>query len=60
MNGMKIIALQKWELEELKMLRKSRSEILEDFKAQVAAGKILVGVGAGAWIIVTILNLFKG
>ena len=32
------------------MLRKSRSEILEDFKAQVAQGKILVGVGAGTGI----------
>ena len=29
------------------MLRKSREEILKDFKAQVAQGKILVGVGAG-------------
>ena len=27
------------------MLRKSREEILKDFKAQVAQGKILVGVG---------------
>ena len=26
------------------MLRKSREEILKDFKAQVAQGKILVGV----------------
>ena len=29
------------------MLRKTRSEIMDDFKAQVAQGKILVGVGAG-------------
>ena len=29
------------------MLRKSREEILKDFKAQIAQGKILVGVGAG-------------
>ena len=28
------------------MLRKTRSEIMDDFKAQVAQGKILVGVGA--------------
>lgn len=32
------------------MLRKTRSEILDDFRAQVAAGKILVGVGAGTGI----------
>ena len=32
------------------MLRKSREEILKDFKAQVAQGKILVGVGAGTGI----------
>lgn len=32
------------------MLRKSRSEILADFRAQIAAGKILVGVGAGTGI----------
>ena len=32
------------------MLRKTRSEILADFKAQVAQGKILVGVGAGTGI----------
>lgn len=32
------------------MLYKSRKEILADFKAQVAAGKILVGVGAGTGI----------
>ena len=32
------------------MLYKSRKEILSDFKAQVAAGKILVGVGAGTGI----------
>ncbi|HBR01050.1 MAG TPA: hypothetical protein DEG09_08450 [Marinilabiliaceae bacterium] len=32
------------------MLYKSRKEILADFKAQVAEGKILVGVGAGTGI----------
>lgn len=32
------------------MLYKSRNEIMSDFKAQVAAGKILVGVGAGTGI----------
>ena len=32
------------------MLRKERSEILEDFKSQVKQGKILVGVGAGTGI----------
>ena len=32
------------------MLRKSRSEILADFKEQVKQGKILVGVGAGTGI----------
>ena len=32
------------------MLRKSRSEILDDFRAQIAQGKILVGVGAGTGI----------
>lgn len=32
------------------MLRKSRSEILKDFREQVAQGKILVGVGAGTGI----------
>ena len=32
------------------MLRKTRSEIMDDFKAQVAQGKILVGVGAGTGI----------
>ncbi|MCF2707467.1 phosphoenolpyruvate hydrolase family protein [Arcanobacterium haemolyticum] len=32
------------------MLRKNRSEILADFKAQTEAGKILVGVGAGTGI----------
>ncbi|MCR5576625.1 MAG: phosphoenolpyruvate hydrolase family protein [Oscillospiraceae bacterium] len=32
------------------MLRKSRSEILADFRAQIAQGKILVGVGAGTGI----------
>ena len=32
------------------MLRKSREEILKDFKAQIAQGKILVGVGAGTGI----------
>ena len=32
------------------MLYKSRAEIIADFKAQVAQGKILVGVGAGTGI----------
>ena len=32
------------------MLRKSRQEILQDFKNQVKEGKILVGVGAGTGI----------
>lgn len=32
------------------MLYKSRKEILADFKAQVASGRILVGVGAGTGI----------
>lgn len=32
------------------MLRKSRSEILKDFREQIAQGKILVGVGAGTGI----------
>ena len=32
------------------MLRKTRSEIMDDFKAQVAQGKILVGVGDGTGI----------
>lgn len=32
------------------MLRKTRSEILNDFKEQVKEGKILVGVGAGTGI----------
>ena len=32
------------------MLNKSRAEILQDFKEQVAQGKILVGVGAGTGI----------
>lgn len=32
------------------MLRKSRQEILQDFKKQVKEGKILVGVGAGTGI----------
>ena len=32
------------------MLYKSREEILADFRAQVASGKILVGVGAGTGI----------
>lgn len=32
------------------MLYKSREEILQDFRAQIAAGKILVGVGAGTGI----------
>ena len=32
------------------MLFKSRKEILDDFRAQIAAGKILVGVGAGTGI----------
>ena len=32
------------------MLAKSRTEIMADFKAQVKAGKILVGVGAGTGI----------
>lgn len=32
------------------MLRKTRSEIMRDFKEQVAQGKILVGVGAGTGI----------
>lgn len=32
------------------MLFKSREEILADFRAQIAAGKILVGVGAGTGI----------
>ena len=36
--------------EENKMLNKSRAEILQDFKEQVAQGKILVGVGAGTGI----------
>ena len=32
------------------MLKKTRAEIIKDFKAQVASGKILVGVGAGTGI----------
>lgn len=32
------------------MLKKTRAEIIKDFKAQVANGKILVGVGAGTGI----------
>ena len=32
------------------MLKKTRAQILEDFKAQVKQGKILVGVGAGTGI----------
>ena len=32
------------------MLKKSRSEILKDFREQIAQGKILVGVGAGTGI----------
>ena len=32
------------------MLFKSRQEILADFRAQIAQGKILVGVGAGTGI----------
>lgn len=32
------------------MLKKTRAEILADFRAQIAAGKILVGVGAGTGI----------
>ena len=32
------------------MLKKTRAEILTDFRAQIAAGKILVGVGAGTGI----------
>ena len=32
------------------MLKKTRAEIMSDFRAQVAAGKILVGVGAGTGI----------
>ena len=32
------------------MLRKSRTEILADFKNQIQTGKILVGVGAGTGI----------
>ena len=32
------------------MLKKTRAEIMKDFKAQVASGKILVGVGAGTGI----------
>ena len=32
------------------MLRKTRSEIMADFRAQVSQGKILVGVGAGTGI----------
>lgn len=32
------------------MLKKSRAEIMKDFKKQVANGKILVGVGAGTGI----------
>ena len=32
------------------MLRKSRAEILEDFRKQTESGKILVGVGAGTGI----------
>lgn len=32
------------------MLKKTRAEIMKDFKAQVAGGKILVGVGAGTGI----------
>lgn len=32
------------------MLKKTRAEIMADFRAQVAAGKILVGVGAGTGI----------
>jgi len=34
----------------MKMLKKTRKEILADFRAQVAAGNILVGVGAGTGI----------
>ena len=32
------------------MLKKSRTEIMQDFRAQVKQGKILVGVGAGTGI----------
>ena len=32
------------------MLRKTRSEIMADFRAQTNQGKILVGVGAGTGI----------
>ena len=32
------------------MLRKTRSEIMENFRSEVANGKILVGVGAGTGI----------
>ena len=32
------------------MLKKTRAQIMDDFRAQVAAGKILVGVGAGTGI----------
>ena len=32
------------------MLRKTRSEIMEKFRSEVANGKILVGVGAGTGI----------
>ena len=38
------------------MLRKSREEILKDFKAQVAQGKILVGVGAGTGITANVVK----
>jgi predicted TIM-barrel enzyme len=37
-------------MEEIIMLRKTRSEIMEHFKNQVKSGKILVGVGAGTGI----------
>lgn len=32
------------------MLKKTKAEIMADFRAQVASGKILVGVGAGTGI----------
>ena len=32
------------------MLKKTRVQIMEDFRAQVKSGKILVGVGAGTGI----------
>ena len=41
------------------MLRKTRSEIMENFRSEVANGKILVGVGAGTGITVNVFLILK-